>query len=54
MHYPHTIDATILKKQEKKDKTVQILASLDPDYEDLRSPILMNPDLPSLTSVGTL
>jgi len=54
LYHPHTIDVAVLKKQENEDKIFQLLASLDPNYEDLCSPILMNPDLPSLTSVCAL
>jgi threonine/homoserine efflux transporter RhtA len=54
LYHPYTIDATVLKKQEKEDKIFQLLASLDPNYEDLCSLILMNHDLPSLTSVCVL
>ena len=51
LYRPHTIDAAELRKREEEDKIFQLLASLGSDYEDLRSRILMNPDLPSLTSV---
>ena len=51
LYFLHTIDATELRKHEKEDKIFQLLASLSSDYEDLCSRILMNPDLPSLTSV---
>lgn len=53
LYFPHTIDATKLRKHEEEDKIFQLLASLSSDYEDLCSRILMNPDLPSLTSVCT-
>jgi len=51
LYHPHTVDATELRKHEEEDKIFQLLASLSSNYEDLRSKILMNPDLPSLTSV---
>lgn len=51
LYCPLTTDAKELKKREEEDKIFQLLASLGSDYEDLRSRILMNPDLPSLTSV---
>jgi hypothetical protein len=51
LYHPHTIDATRLRKHEKKNKIFQFLASLGSDYEDLHRMILMNPDLQSLTSV---
>ncbi|XP_073261647.1 uncharacterized protein [Populus alba] len=52
LYRPHTIDAVELPKREEEDKIFQLLASLGPDYEDLRSRILMNPDLPSLTTIN--
>nr|TKR85703.1 hypothetical protein D5086_0000243240 [Populus alba] len=51
LNRPHTIDVAVLKKQDEEDKILQLLSSLGPDYEDLRSRILMNPDLPSLANV---
>jgi len=51
LYRPHIIDDVVLKKQDEKDKIFQLLSSLGPDYEDLRSRALMNSDLPSLTSV---
>jgi hypothetical protein len=51
LYHPHTVDATELRKHGEEDKIFQLLASLSSNYEDLRSKILMNPDLPSLTSV---
>nr|TKS09229.1 hypothetical protein D5086_0000095240 [Populus alba] len=51
IYHPHTTDATILRKRTKEDRIFQLLASLSPDFEDLRSHILMNPELPSLKSV---
>jgi hypothetical protein len=51
IYHPHTVDAAELQKREEEDKIFQLLASLGSDYEDLRSRILMNPNLPSLTIV---
>jgi hypothetical protein len=51
LYRPYTVDAAKLRKHEEKDKIFQLLASLGSEYEDLCSKILMNPDLPSLTSV---
>jgi hypothetical protein len=51
LYRPYTIDAVVLKKREEEDEIFQLLASLGPHYEDLRSWILMNLDLPSLTNV---
>jgi len=51
MYRPHTTDATILRKRTKEDKIFQLLASLSPDFEDLRSHILMNLELPTFKSV---
>jgi hypothetical protein len=35
MYYPHTIDVTILQKRIEEDLIFQIIASLNPDFEDL-------------------
>jgi len=51
LYRPHTIDAAILRKRTEEDRIFQLLASLNPDYEDLRSHILMNSDLPSFQNV---
>jgi hypothetical protein len=51
LYHPHTVDATELRKHREEDKIFQLLASLSSNYEDLCNKILMNPDLPSLTSV---
>jgi hypothetical protein len=51
LYHPHTVDATELRKHGEEDKIFQLLASLSSNYEDLCNKILMNPDLPSLTSV---
>lgn len=51
VYRPHTTDATILLKRAEEDKIFQLLASLSSDYEDLRSHILMNSELPSFISV---
>jgi len=51
LYHPYIVDAAELQKHEEEDKIFQLLASLGSDYEDLRSRILMNPDLPSLTTV---
>ena len=53
MYRPHTIDAAILLKRSEEDKIFHLLASLGSEYEDLRSHILMNPELPSFASVCT-
>ncbi|KAB2632525.1 hypothetical protein D8674_028772 [Pyrus ussuriensis x Pyrus communis] len=51
MYRPHTTEASVLLKRAEEDKIFQLLSSLDSGYEDLRSHILMNPELPSFTSV---
>jgi hypothetical protein len=51
LYHPHTVDVAVLKKQDEKDKIFQLLSSLGPDYEDLRSRVLMNFDLSSLANV---
>ncbi|XP_070667819.1 uncharacterized protein [Malus domestica] len=51
VYHPHTTDATVLIKRAEEDKIFQLLASLGPEFEDLRSHILMNAELPSFTGV---
>ncbi|KAM1748237.1 hypothetical protein ACFX1T_009140 [Malus domestica] len=51
MYRPHTTEASVLLKRAEEDKIFQLLSSLDSGYEDLRSHILINPELPSFTSV---
>jgi hypothetical protein len=51
LYRPHIVDVTVLKKRDEEDKIFQLLSSLGPDYEDFRSRILMNSDLPSLANV---
>ena len=51
LYRPHTIDAAILSKRAEEDKIFQLLANLSAEYEDLRSHILMNSDLPSFKQV---
>ncbi|XP_026416018.1 uncharacterized protein LOC113311392 [Papaver somniferum] len=48
---PHTTDARTLLKRVEEDKIFDVLSSLKPEYESLRSTILMSADLPSLSSV---
>ena len=47
VYRPHSTDSTVLLKRAEEDKIFQLLSSLGSEYEDLRSHILMNPDLPS-------
>ncbi|XP_070682912.1 uncharacterized protein [Malus domestica] len=51
VYRPHTTDATVLIKRAEEDKIFQLLASLGTEFEDLRSHVLMNSELPSFTSV---
>ncbi|XP_038707186.1 uncharacterized protein LOC120002485 [Tripterygium wilfordii] len=51
VYRPHTTDSATLLKRAEEDKIFQLLANLAPEYEDLRSRILMNHELPSLASV---
>ncbi|XP_068319454.1 uncharacterized protein [Pyrus communis] len=51
VYRPYTIDSTVLLKKVKKDKIFQLLSSLSADYEDLRSHILMNLELPTFTRI---
>lgn len=48
VYRPHILDVAILRKGVEEDIIFQLLASPDPEYEDLRSHILMSPELPSL------
>ena len=51
VYRPHTTNATVLIKRAEEDKIFQLLASLGPEFENLRSHILMNAELPSFTGV---
>ncbi|PRQ42043.1 putative transcription factor interactor and regulator CCHC(Zn) family [Rosa chinensis] len=51
VYRPHTTEASVLLKRADEDKIFQLLASLNSDYEDLRSHILMNSELPSFNTV---
>ena len=51
IYHLHTYDVVVLRRRTEEDKIFQLLASLSSDFEDLRSHILMNPELPSLQSV---
>ncbi|CAN6712114.1 unnamed protein product [Malus baccata var. baccata] len=51
VYRPHTTDATMLIKRAKEDNIFQLLASLGSEFEDLRSHILMNAELPSFIGV---
>ncbi|XP_026432417.1 uncharacterized protein LOC113329806 [Papaver somniferum] len=48
---PHTTDAKIILKRVEEDKFFDVLSSLKPEYESLRSTILMSTELPSLSNV---
>ncbi|XP_026429690.1 uncharacterized protein LOC113326102 isoform X2 [Papaver somniferum] len=48
---PHTTDAKTLLKRVEEDKIFDVLSSLKPEYESLRSTILMSAELPSMSSV---
>jgi hypothetical protein len=51
IYRPHIVDTVILRKRTEEHRIFQLLASLNPDFEDLRSHILMNSDLPSFQNV---
>lgn len=51
VYRPHSVDPDVLRKRTEEDQIFQLLASLGPDFEDLRSHILMNAELASLKSV---
>ena len=48
---PRTTNSSVLLKRAEEDKIFQLFSSLDSEYEDLRSHILMNTELPSFTSI---
>ncbi|KAH0974572.1 hypothetical protein GBA52_016471 [Prunus armeniaca] len=52
IYRPPTIDLKILQQWAEEDKLFKLLAYLKPEYEQLRSQILMCPTIPSLNSVG--
>ncbi|CAL9028792.1 unnamed protein product [Prunus brigantina] len=51
IYRPPTIDLKILQQRAEEDKLFELLAYLKPEYEQLRSQILMSPTIPSLNSV---
>ncbi|XP_075492446.1 uncharacterized protein LOC142530498 [Primulina tabacum] len=51
IYRPPTVDAAILRKRTDDDRIFQLLASINPVFEDLRSHILMNTDLPSFKNI---
>lgn len=51
LYRPHTTDAAVLLKRAEEDKVFQLLASLGPEYEDLKSHLLMTPELPTFQVV---
>ncbi|KAM2926467.1 hypothetical protein FF1_043832 [Malus domestica] len=51
LYRPHTTESVVLLKRANEDKAFQLLASLGDEYEDLRSHLLMTPELPSFISV---
>ncbi|CAL9012651.1 unnamed protein product, partial [Prunus brigantina] len=53
LYRPHTTNSATLLKLAEEDKIFQLLASLDQEYEDLRSNILTSAEIPSLNNVCT-
>ncbi|KAB2623615.1 hypothetical protein D8674_039909 [Pyrus ussuriensis x Pyrus communis] len=51
LYRPHTTESAALLKRADEDKVFQLLASLGVEYEDLRSHLLMTPELPSFVNV---
>ncbi|KAM2022233.1 hypothetical protein ACFX16_044162 [Malus domestica] len=51
LYRPHTTESDVLLKKANEDKVFELLASLGAEYEDLRSNLLMTPELPSFISV---
>ncbi|CAN6725301.1 unnamed protein product [Malus baccata var. baccata] len=47
VYRPHTTGSNLLLKRAEEDKIFQLLSSLESEYEDLCSHILMNPKLPT-------
>ncbi|EEF32144.1 conserved hypothetical protein [Ricinus communis] len=47
----YTTDSTIILYRSEEDKMFQLLAALGPDYDDLKSHLIMSPKLPSLQTV---
>ncbi|KAM1748604.1 hypothetical protein ACFX12_009576 [Malus domestica] len=51
VYLPHTTDPAILLKQANEDRIYQLLGSLNSEYEDLRSHVLISQDLPTFNNV---
>ncbi|GJY64728.1 retrovirus-related pol polyprotein from transposon RE2 [Tanacetum coccineum] len=51
VYRPHSVDPKILRKRHKDDQVFQLLASLGPDFKELKRHILLNAELPTLKSV---
>nr|XP_011467293.1 PREDICTED: uncharacterized protein LOC105352303 [Fragaria vesca subsp. vesca] len=51
LYRPHTTDAAVLLKRAEEDKVFQLLASLESEYDDLKSHLLMSPELPTFQMV---
>ncbi|KAH9725751.1 retrovirus-related pol polyprotein from transposon RE1 [Citrus sinensis] len=51
MYRPFTADPIVLQQRVEEDKNFSLLSSLKPEYENLRSNILMAPKLPSFSIV---
>ncbi|KAK9190616.1 hypothetical protein WN943_019223 [Citrus x changshan-huyou] len=51
MYRPFTADPIVLQQRVEEDKIFSLLSSLKPEYENLRSNILMAPKLPSFSIV---
>ncbi|KAM0955918.1 hypothetical protein ACFX2A_024753 [Malus domestica] len=51
LYRPYTTDTTILLKRTEEDKVFQLLASIGPEYEDLKSHLLMTSELPTFQMV---
>ncbi|GLJ35279.1 hypothetical protein SUGI_0709900 [Cryptomeria japonica] len=51
LYRPHTTDAKTLLKRAEEDKIFSLLSSLKPEYEYIRSNLLMDATLPTLVGV---
>nr|GEY89938.1 putative transcription factor interactor and regulator CCHC(Zn) family [Tanacetum cinerariifolium] len=51
VYRPHSVDPKFLRKRHEDDQVFQLLASLGPDFEELKRHILLNAKLPTLKSV---
>ena len=51
IHIPETTDLEKFQERKEQDRIYQLLANLDPSFEQVRTQILLGPTLPSLDSI---